>query len=493
MLGHISGYFMACTDLTDAMDDSPFTLKHAHIWFLSSMGVFLDGFDLFVMSIALPLIIVQFTATPLEQGIVASAAVVGAIFGALIGGRLCDRFGRKKVFLIDLLVFVAFAVLSAYAWNIESLILFRFLLGVGIGADYPVCASYVSEFMPKRIRGRMLIAAFSFQAVGIFAAAAVGLFILAVYPSESAWRWMMVAGAVPALLILVLRRGLPESARWHIQRKEWKLAVGVVRYMIPDFKLSKSVRPPVAEAVQEKPENVPAWHAHLDSYIELFSKKNLRRTILITVPWFFMDFAFYGVGIFTPILIAAMIGTDGTGLNFIAQDFFSSEYTVVLDVFLVIGFMLNILFIERIGRIRLQLAGFIGMAAGMFILALSQSGSQTIIALAFVGFGLFNLLMNWGPNATTFLLPAELFPTRLRATAHGLASAVAKVGAVCGILFVPLMKAAAGVQATVIIIGVICIVAFIVTWLTRIDMTGRSLEDVEGGDYQVCSFEGETK
>ena len=115
----------------------------------------------------------------------------------------------------------------------------------------------------------------------------------------------------------------------------------------------------------------------------------------------------------------------------------------------------------------------------MFILAASQSGSQTIIALAFVGFGLFNLLQNFGPNATTFLLPAELFSTRLRATAHGFAAGLAKVGAACGIIFVPLMTAAYGVRYTVIFMGVICIFAFIVTWLTRIDMTGRSLEEIE--------------
>ncbi|MFA4826613.1 MAG: MFS transporter [Methanoregula sp.] len=470
---------MPCTILTEAMDDSPFTLKHAHIWFLSSMGIFLDGFDLFVLSIALPLIIVQFSATPLEQGIVGAAAVIGAIFGALIGGKLCDRFGRKKVFIADLFIFIIFAVLSAFAWNIESLILFRFLLGVGIGADYPACASYVSEFMPKRIRGRMLIAAFSFQAVGIFVAAGVGLLILALYPSESSWRWMMVAGAVPALVILVLRRGLPESARWHIQRREWKLAVGVVRYMIPDFTMKEGIKPPVADIVQKKPEKEPARPSFMSSYAELFTQKNLQKTILITVPWFFMDFAFYGVGIFSPILIASMLGTHATGLNFIAQDFYSTGYTVLLDVFLILGFILNILFVEKLGRIRLQLAGFIGMAAGLFILAASASGSETIIALAFVGFGLFNLLQNWGPNATTFLLPAELFPTRLRATAHGFASGFAKIGAACGIIFVPLMKSSYGVSYTVIIMGIICLIAFVVTWLTRIDMTGRSLEELE--------------
>jgi hypothetical protein len=290
---------------------------------------------------------------------------------------------------------------------------------------------------------------------------------------------MLVAGAVPAIIILVLRRAIPESARWHIQRKEWKLAMGVVRYLIPDFTMKKPIKLPVEDIVQKKQEKVPVWHPYLSLYAELFSKKNLRRTILITVPWFFMDFAFYGVGIFTPILITAMIGTQGVGLNFIAQDFYSSEYTVLLDVFLVIGFILNIFFIERIGRIRLQLAGFIGMAVGMFILAASQSGSQTIIALAFVGFGLFNLLQNFGPNATTFLLPAELFSTRLHATAHGFAAGLAKVGAACGIIFVPLMTASYGVRNTVIFMGIICIIAFVVTWFTRIDMTGRSLEDLE--------------
>ena len=471
---------MSCRTLTDALDDAPFTLKHAHIWFLSSMGIFLDGFDLFVMSIALPLIITRFSASPLAQGAVGAASVVGAIFGALIGGRLCDKFGRKKVFLADLIIFIVFAVLSSFAWDLGSLILFRFLLGIGIGADYPICASYVCEFMPTRIRGRMMIAAFSFQAVGIFAAAAFGLFILAVHPVGSAWRWMLVAGAAPALLILVLRRTVPESARWHIQRGEWKLAMGVVRHLIPDFTIKGETKPPVKDAVKDEPEK-RAWHSHLADYAGLFSRQNLRRTILVTVPWFLMDFAFYGVGIFTPILIASFMGSNAAGFNFIAQDFFSTEYTVFLDIFLVIGFILNILFIEKIGRIRLQLAGFIGMAAGMFILAASQSGSQTITALAFVGFGLFNLLMNWGPNATTFLLPAELFPTRLRGTAHGFASALAKVGAACGIVFVPVMKASCGVQATIIMMGVICVVAFVVTWLTRIDMTGRSLEDLENG------------
>jgi len=282
---------------------------------------------------------------------------------------------------------------------------------------------------------------------------------------------MLVAGAVPAVCILVARRTIPESARWYIMQKEWKLAVAVIHFLIPDFTIEKGVRPPIEE-IKETPEACRSrWRSRITDYAELCSRKNLKRTVLMTVPWFLMDFAFYGVGIFTPILIAGMIGPGASGLGFIAQDFYSSEYTVLLDIFLVIGFVLNILCIERIGRMRLQLAGFLGMAAGMFILAASQSGSRTILALAFLGFGLFNLLMNWGPNATTFLLPAELFPTRLRGTAHGLGSAVAKIGATSGVIFVPVMKAGYGTQATVVVMGVVCVIAFGVTWLTRIDMT----------------------
>ncbi len=469
---------MACRILTEALDDAAFTLNHARIWGLSAMGIFLDGFDLFVLSIALPLIVAQFSPSPLALGVIGAASIVGAVFGALIGGRLCDRFGRKKVFLLDLALFIVFAVLSAFAWNMESLILFRFLLGIGIGIDYPVCASYVSEFMPRRIRGRMLIAAFSFQAIGTFAAAAAGLLILAVYPSEDAWRWMLAIGALPAFAILVARQGLPESARWYILKREWKLAVGVIRFLIPDFRVAKEIRPP-EPGTEEDDRPCPAPHSRFGEYAELVCRKNLRRTVLATVPWFLMDFAFYGVGIFTPILIASMIGSGSAGLGVVAQDTLSTGYTVLLDIFLVIGFALNILCIERVGRMRLQMAGFIGMAAGMFVLAASQSGSQTVIALAFLGFGIFNLLQNWGPNATTYLLPAELYPTRLRATAHGLGASLAKVGATCGIVFVPVMQAAYGIAATVTIMGIICLIACAVTWFTRIEMSGASLEDLE--------------
>ncbi|MBP2134299.1 MFS family permease [Methanomicrobium sp. W14] len=190
-----------CRYLHRKLDESEMSPMHWKIWFLSSMGIFLDGFDLFIISIALPLIIAQFEPGSVMTGLIGSAAVIGSIIGAAAGGKISDKLGRKAIYIVDLILFLVFSLMTTFAWDIYSLILFRFLLGIGIGADYPICASYVSEFMPAGNRGRMLIGAFSFQAVGMFAAAGCGLLILWAYPEPVSWRLMLIAGCIPAVLI----------------------------------------------------------------------------------------------------------------------------------------------------------------------------------------------------------------------------------------------------------------------------------------------------
>jgi len=461
--------------LTCLLDDACFTRKHRKIWFLSSMGILLDGFDLFVLSVALPLIIHYFGATALQAGLIGAAATLGAIAGSVIGGRLTDKYGRKKIFLLDLGLFVIAAICCGMAWSVESLILFRFILGLGVGADYPICASYVSEFMPKNIRGRMLIGAFSFQAVGIFLAAAIGLLILVLYPNELAWRFMLLVGAIPATIILVARRDIPESARWHMKRGETTDAIriicktlhdlpGAMKDCISQFRISHPT-------INEKPD------VKSQPYSVLFSKEMRKRTILVTVPWFLMDVVFYGIGIFTPLLLAAM-AFEGSGTNFIADDILATEGTAFLDIFLIIGFILNIILIERIGRMKLQIIGFTGMAVGLGILIIGSLYNSTMIGLLFVGFAIYNLLMNMGPNATTFVLPAELYPTEMRATAHGFAAGIAKLGAALGIILVPILKEGWGIPVTLGVMLGLVILALIITFLCRIETTGRSLEEI---------------
>ena len=160
------------------LDDTPFTKTQRKVWILSAMGVLLDGFDFFIIGVALPLIAHDFHMNATTKGLVAVAAVAGAFFGALVFGQVADRVGRKGMFLVDIILFVVFSAASAAAWNPASLIVFRFFLGIGIGADYPIGVSYIAESVPTRLRGRLIVGAFAFQALGSLLGVLVGLLIL---------------------------------------------------------------------------------------------------------------------------------------------------------------------------------------------------------------------------------------------------------------------------------------------------------------------------
>ncbi|HVY54867.1 MAG TPA: MFS transporter, partial [Thermodesulfobacteriota bacterium] len=204
--------------MSKALEETRLRGLHWRVWFLSAMGVFLDGFDLFIIGVALPLIQREFSPDTLITGLIGAAAVLGSIAGGSLGGWFTDCYGRKALYLVDLTFFIIFGLLSAISWSVWSLILFRFLLGVGVGVDYPICASYVSEFMPSRIRGKMLIGAFSFQAAGMMFGALAGVIVLAVIPESEAWRWMLGLGVIPAVIVLALRTTVPESPRWLIEK-----------------------------------------------------------------------------------------------------------------------------------------------------------------------------------------------------------------------------------------------------------------------------------
>jgi len=461
--------------LNDSLDRAPLSYAHWKLWVLSAFGVALDGFDFFIIGVALPLIEKDFDAAPWQVGAVGAAAVLGAVVGAIVFGPLTDRIGRKGMYFLDLLFFVVFAGLSALAWDIGSLIVFRFLLGIGIGADYPISACYVSETMPARLRGRMTSSAIGFQAVGMLFGALAGLITLLLVRDLSAWRWMLALGIVPALLVIVLRRSVPESPRWlasHGKQAEADAALAVLTGVAAE----EPAAPPPAPAA-----SAPAPPTQ-SSLRQLFGVRLRRRTLLATVPWFLMDIATYGVGLFTPTILMTLAFPGehlSHGNRFLGSEIASVEGAVFLDLFLIVGFALAIILIDRVGRMPLQILGFLAMAVGLGILAMSGMGEEHNVWLVFTGFILFNTLMNAGPNTTTYVLPSEIFPTQMRCTAHGLASASGKIGATIGIFFLPIFKAGLGLGPTLLIVGSAAVLGAVVTWLCAIETMGRSLDEFE--------------
>jgi hypothetical protein len=207
--------------------------------------------------------------------------------------------------------------------------------------------------------------------------------------------------------------------------------------------------------------------------------------MLVSLPWFLMDVATYGVGLFTPVILGAMrLSSKTTGP--LAAEFADAQGSAGIDVFLFFGFLVGLWAVPRFGRLRMQVIGFVGMTLGMLILVsaeLSGGGAAAHIWLVFAGFILFNLAMNAGPNATTFALAPELFPTSIRASAGGFAAASAKVGATLGIFVLPQVRASGGVAAVLIMMVIVSALGAAVTAILAREVAdipeGRSLDEVE--------------
>jgi predicted MFS family arabinose efflux permease len=308
---------------------------------LSTGGTLLDGFVIFVLGVAMPLIIAEFHFTPDVVGLIGASLVFGAVFGAGFGGPMADHLGRRKLMLADMIIIAAGAATSALANGFPMLLIGQLLVGIGVGIDFPAGSSYVSEVLPKRSRARMMVA---------------------------------------------------------------------------------------------------------------------------TVPWFLMDIATYGVGVFTPIILGA-INVCSKSADVIAHDFADAKGSAAIDLFLLLGFLVGIWAVPRFGRIRMQGIGFASMAFGMLLLviAVRLSHSSLHIPFVFAGFILFNLLMNAGPNSTTFTLAPILFPIELRATASGFAAGVAKIGATLGVFVLPILKGTFGVPAVLGMMAVVSVLGLVVT------------------------------
>lgn len=457
------------------LDESNITPTMWLLWALSAGLIALDGFDFFIIGVAIPFLQRDFSLNSVEIASVAVAAVAGSLLGSLTLGPVTDKIGRQIMLLVDVAIFIIATAGTALAWNATSLIAFRFLVGIGIGADYPISVSYITENVPSRLRGRMVIGAFTFQALGAFLGAVTGLIVIhlfnTLYPDspqpaiQYAWRWMLGVGLLLAIAVGILRLSfLLESPRYYIARGEYEEA-------------SKAASTLFDEPINITPETDPPQREPNLPYTALFSSGYRKRTILASVPWFLQDIATYGIGIFTPAIIGvlAFAGED----NFMAREMASAKGSAFVDLFLIAGFIIAVILIERVGRMKLQIIGFLGMSAGLLILAASNSlGNETNITLVFIGFLVFNLMMNAGPNSTTFLLSGEIFPTSIRASGAGLAAAFAKAGAVLGTFALPILQKSLGTPTLLLLLSLLCIVAAIITYIYRIETTGNSLEVV---------------
>lgn len=454
----------------------PMTAMQWRIWLLASAGKFFEGLVVFMTGVALPLIVKDFGLSPAGKGIVSAAPLAGIMVGAIALGGLADTYGRRVMFVIEMVVFALFLTGLAWSPSFPWMVFFLFGVGVALGCDYPTAHLVISESIASRDRGKLVLSAFAFQAIGALVGTMVGYLILANLPHISAWRWMYATAIVPAILVMLGRITISDSGQWLMSKGRKAEAEAEVARLLER-------EPPYPKQVRLADLPVERGAAPRSGWRDLLVLPGRRATILASVPWFLQDLGTYGIGIFTPTILARTLGHETSGAHnvsaLIASDLLAAKGAALLDVLLIVGIVAAVFLADRVGRIRLQILGFIGCALGLGMAALSLHAVEPARSLLlFGGFMLFNFMTNIGPNATTYLLAGEVFPTAIRGKGAGFAAAFAKIGAVLTAFLFPVLLASAGIDFLLVVLIFTSLVGAWVTWQFRIETTGVNLEEI---------------
>jgi putative MFS transporter len=451
-MGNVSQIMTTTTQRTrsERLDALPWTRRHSRLLGGSGIGWALDAMDVGLISFVIAQLVVVWQVEASELSWVASAGFVGMAVGASVGGLLADRLGRRQVFALTLLVYGVFTGLSALSLSIGALVVLRFLVGLGLGAELPIASTLVSEFAPARIRGRIIVILESFWAVGWTAAAVIGYFVVPI--GDNGWRWALALGAVPAVWAIVVRLGLPESVRFLESKGRNSEAESTVR----DFELAAGVAS-AASAESVTADTPPAAGAPLAT---IFGARLRRRTASLWLVWFCVNFAYYGAFIWLPTLLVA------SGFTLVK----SFEYTLIITLAQLPGYAVSAWLVEKWGR-RLTLATFLvgsAVAAALF----GTAGDVTAILV----FGSMMSFFNLGAWGALYAVTPELYPTRVRATGAGWAAGFGRLASIVAPLCVPLLLAAGGVALPFGVFAAVFGVAAIAA-MTLPDLRGRPLDD----------------
>jgi MFS family permease len=447
--------------ITGQLNEAPRSKFHRRTVIVSGVGFFTDAYDLFVISTVATIVAAQWGLSTFQTSWVTGSAILGAFFGALVFGRIADIFGRKKVYTLVAAIMIVGALASAIAPSFLWLVAARFVLGLGIGGDYPVSAVLMSEYSNRRDRGRLVGMVFSMQALGLIVGPLVGLILLTSGLSHDlTWRIMLGLGAVPAAGVIYLRSKMPESPRFRaqVQGQTAQADDDIVAYTGGSITANQ----PVAGNVP-LPDGAAAGTPGSERVERLGLGQFLRNRRMLTLllgtagSWFLFDYAYYGNTLSLPAILKAV----DSGATLEAKLLWTLGMFVV---FAVPGYAMAVLTMDRIGHRRLQFIGFSVMAVAFLVLA-AFKGLTTNVAPFLAIFGFSYFFVEFGPNVTTFVLPSEVFPVSMRTTGHGIAAGVGKLGAFLGVFFV------------LTVAGVAALLGFV---LTRVlpEPARRNLEDM---------------
>ncbi|MGC8609781.1 MAG: MFS transporter [Thermoplasmata archaeon] len=408
------------------------TFSTVKLLFMAGAGLFLDGYELSVISLAALYMFPILNFSNLFQTLVLGAVILGTIIGTIGAGFLTDLFGRRTIYIYDLLGYIIFGVLQVLTSNPWIIVISRLFMGIAIGADYPVSNSYIAEIAPKEFRGRYLAFANVSFVSGAFISVLISWIIFELYPiipPDLGWRLMLVLGVIPAIIVLIMRYQMPESQRW---------------------------------------ENVKGKIVGTEIAKEMFTGLGGKFTILNSVLWFIYDMVVYGASLFIPTIILRVYGTSQV------PNQVNALYDSIFLLVLLLSATLVTFIIDSTGRKIIQIIGYVGM--GIFFLLIPYGFENIYI---FIMIAVMVEFFNGFVGTTTGIFPAELAKTEFRGSAYGFASMMGKIGALVGVFAIGLGTAYVG-RDTAPVLQIFGIIMFVGAALTLflVDITDMDLDEL---------------
>jgi PHS family inorganic phosphate transporter-like MFS transporter len=443
------------------LDEAPTSRFHKRAVVVSGMGFFTDAYDLFVIATVATLVKSQWHLDATRTSWVSGSAILAAFFGAIVFGRIADILGRKAVYTVVAAIMIIGAIASALAPSFIFLVGARFVLGLGIGGDYPVSAVLMSEYSNRADRGRLVGLVFSMQAAGLVVGPLVALVLLASGAGhEVTWRILLGLGAVPAAAVVYLRAKMPESPRFQarVQGKAERAAAELHAF---------------ADGALDATASADDGTRRMAMSQFLRSGRMLRLVLGTAGSWFLFDYAYYGNTLSLPTILKDVAPHASIEMNLVWS-------LGIFLVFAVPGYALAVTYMDRVGHRRLQVIGFAVMAACFLLLGLIHP-LTTIVGPFLALFGLSYLFTEFGPNTTTFVLPSEVFPVSMRTTGHGIAAGIGKLGAFVGVFLVPQLQSGIGLRGMLLVAAGAAFVGLGLTFVLP-EPAGRALEEVSGED-----------
>lgn len=456
------------------LDNSALSGFHWKAMITSGMGFFTDAYDLFIIGAALSILIPLWKLNALEISLVGSTSLIAAALGSYIFGYLADRIGRHAIYGLTLIVLAIGALLSALSPNVYWLLVLRFIMGLGIGGDYPLSATLMSEYANRKDRGKLITMVFSMQGLGLILGPIIAIALLVSGLDHNlAWRLMLALGAVPALATFYLRRQISETPRFALMmQSNVEGATQTINHVtgMTGKKQGKS------EQTRTKYKAQKSW------FYLLLTPRYLKWVIGTAGTWFFLDVAYYGTTISSPLVLKSLNSHADAVTNMI--------YTLIIFAVAALpGYIVAALTIDRLGRKAIQCLGFAMMALAYGLLALVPSFTQLTVPFLTI-YAVSYFFTEFGPNVTTFVYPAEIFPVMVRSSAHGIAAALGKIGAFIGAFAFPYLLTTFHLPGAMAVSAVTSLLGLLLTLFTLPEPKQRSLEDISG-DHQLIEHRSE--